>query len=161
VYTRIFSLAFLLAPMIPIHAGEQHSSSLNIVQPWSRATAPGVSVGVAYFEIVNGGAADTLTGIESPVAAHVEMHSMTTVDGVMQMRQLSFVGVPAKGRLQFQPGGLHVMLIDLKQPLKEGDRFPLTLVFRHAGRVRVDVIVQGLGTSTAPAQEKGEHEHHH
>ena len=160
-YTRILSLAFLLALVIPVHAGDQRSSSLTVVQPWSRATAPGASVGVAYLEIVNAGAADTLTGIESPVAAHVEMHSMTTVNGVMQMRQLSSVEVPAKGRLQFTPGGLHVMLIDLKQPLREGDRFPLTLVFRSAGRLQVEAVVQGLGTSTAPATKDNEHEHHH
>jgi copper(I)-binding protein len=135
--------------------------SLAVVGAWSRATVPGVSVGVVYFEIVNAGAADSLRAIESPAAQRVEMHSMMIVDGVMQMRPTRAVYVPAKGRVLFKPRGLHAMLIDLKQPLKEGERFPLTLVFRHSGRVRVEAIIHSLGALTPPAVKDFAHEQHH
>jgi copper(I)-binding protein len=122
----------------------------TVIGAWSRATLPGVPVGVAYFEIVNSGAADELTALESPVTRRVEMHSMKVVGGVMQMRPAQTVDVPAHGRVVFEPYGLHAMLIDLKQPLNEGERFPLTLVFRHSGRMRVDVIILGIGAMTPP-----------
>jgi periplasmic copper chaperone A len=162
VYTRIHRLTFLLALAwaIPALAADQRMGSLTITQPWSRATAPGAAVGVAYFEIVNSGGQDTLLRVEAPIAQYVEMHSMTSIGGLMQMRQVLSVDVPAKGRVRFEPGGLHVMLIDLTQPLKEGQRFPLTLVFQHAGSMRVEAIVQGLGATAAPSQGEAAHEHH-
>jgi copper(I)-binding protein len=79
----------------------------------------------------------------------------------MRMRPVTSVDIPVGGRVRFQPGGLHVMLIDLTQPLKEGQRFPLTLVFQHASSVRVEAIVQGLGATAAPSQGETAHEHHH
>jgi copper(I)-binding protein len=124
--------------------------SLEIVKPWSRATAPGATVGVAYFEIVNSGKQDTLVRVESTVARRVEIQSTATVGGVMQMRERLSVDVPAQGRVRFEPGGLHVMLIDLVHPLKQGDRIPLILVFQHAGKVPAEALVQGLGTMTPP-----------
>jgi hypothetical protein len=127
-----------------LRAATPAPGSVKVLHAWSRATAPGASVGVAYFEIVNSGAADALTGIESPVAERVEMHSMSMHGAVMQMRPVASVQVPAGASISFQPGGLHAMLIDLKQPLQQDQRFPLTLLFAHAGRVRVEVLVQGL-----------------
>jgi copper(I)-binding protein len=78
------------------------------------------------------------------VAVRVEMHSMSMDGAVMRMRPVASVQVPAGARISFEPGGLHAMLIDLKQPLQQDQRFPLTLLFEHAGRVRVEVLVQGL-----------------
>ena len=127
-----------------LRAATPAPASVKVLNAWSRATAPGASVGVAYFEIVNSGAADALTGIESPVAVRVEMHSMSMDGAVMRMRPVASVQVPAGANISFEPGGLHVMLIDLKQPLQQDQRFPLTLLFEHAGRVRVEVLVQGL-----------------
>jgi periplasmic copper chaperone A len=163
VYTHSHRLTFLLALAwaIPALAADQWTGSLTITQPWSGATAPGATIGAAYFEIVNAGAADTLLRIESPVARQVEMHASYTEGGTMRMRPVTSVDVPVGGRVRFQPGGLHVMLIDLTQPLKEGQRFSLTLVFQHAGSVRVEAIVQGLGATAAPSQGETAHEHHH
>ncbi|MGO9931748.1 MAG: copper chaperone PCu(A)C [Steroidobacteraceae bacterium] len=131
-------------------AVEPAAGTLVVVNAWSRATAPGAPVGVAYFEIVNSGGPDALIHIETPVAQRVEMHSMATVGGLMQMRRVLSEDVPAHGRVRFEPNGLHAMLIDLVQPLKKGDHFELTLTFQHAGSVRVEAIVQDLGTMTAP-----------
>ncbi|MGA2565121.1 MAG: copper chaperone PCu(A)C [Steroidobacteraceae bacterium] len=133
----------LLQPTVLLAAAPA-PESLTVLKAWSRATAPGASVGVAYFEIVNSGAADTLTAIQSPVAERVEMHSMRIDAGVMQMRPVASVQVPAGARVSFRPGGLHAMLMELKEPLKEGQRFPLTLVFEHAGPIRIEALVQGL-----------------
>ncbi len=139
---RHFAFALLLLSAVT-WAGSP--SAVSVVRAWSRATPPGVTVGVAYFEITNGGAADTLIAISSPVAARVEMHSTTMAGGLMKMREAESVDVPANGRVVFEPGGLHAMLIDLKKPLIAGTRLPLTLEFRHAGKVSVEAVVQGIG----------------
>ncbi len=136
------------------------AGSLEVVKAWSRATAPGAAVGVAYFEIVNSGKQDALVRVEAPVAHQAQLHSMAMIGGVMQMREIPSVEVPAHGTVRFEPGGLHVMLIDLVRPLKKGNRFPLILVFEHAGTVHTEVIVQDLGTMTPPG-EKGTGDDHH
>ena len=157
---QLVASVLTLVLALPAPASDQHLGSLTITQPWSRATAPGASTGAAYFDIINAGPADTLLRIESPVAREVEMHMEYTDGGMMQMRPMQSVEVPQGDRVRFQPGGLHVMLIDLKRILVEGQRFPLTLVFQHAGSVRVEVLVQGLGAMTAPGQGAAAHEHH-
>jgi protein SCO1/2 len=123
---------------------------ITVQRAWSRATPPGTSVGVAYFDIVNTGAADELVGMESAVAQRVEMHATTLSGGMMQMRQAESVTIPASGQVAFSPSGLHAMLLQLKQPLKEGARIPLILIFRHAGRVPAVAVVQGLDADTPP-----------
>ena len=133
-----------------VDARAASTPTVAVRNAWSRATAPGAPVGVAYFEIVNTGAGDELLGIESPAAARVEMHATTTVNGMMEMRATATVEIPAAGHVAFAPGGLHAMLMELKQPLVEGARIPLTLVFRHAGRVAVQAVVEGPGAMTAP-----------
>jgi periplasmic copper chaperone A len=154
VFTRIHCAAFLLALALigTAFASEPQTGSLTILQPWARATPPGATVGAAYLEILNSGASDTLLRIETPVARNVQMHNMSTENGVMRMRQMSSVNVPAHGRVLFDPEGLHVMLIDLVQPLREGQRFPMTLVFEHAGRVTVQTMVRGLGAMSPSAE---------
>ncbi len=131
--------------------GAPSPRAITVVNAWSRATAPGTSVGAAYFSIVNSGAADVLTTIETPLAKRVEMHSVTMVGGMMQMRQTSSLAIPARGRAVFEPGTLHAMLIDLAKPLAAGDRVPLTLTFRDAGKVRVDAVVIGLDATPPTA----------
>jgi copper(I)-binding protein len=120
-------------------SAETSAGSLVVVRAWSRATVPGVPVGVAYFEIVNSGGKDALLHIKTSVARDVEMHSMATVGGLMQMRRVLSVDVPARGRVRFEPNGLHAMLLDLVRPLNRGDHFELTLAFQHAGQLRGDV----------------------
>ena len=132
-------------------AGDSASpGSISVTGAWSRATAGGASVGVVYFEVINAGPADTLLTIECPAAERVEMHATTRADGIMKMRPVPSVDVAAAGRLSFQPGGLHAMLIGLKQPLQEGGRLQLTLVFRRAGKLRFEAAIQGLGTVNGP-----------
>ena len=113
-------------------------------------------MGVVYFEVTNPGAADSLVGIESAAAVRAEMHSTTTTaKGAMQMRDTPVVAVPAGGHLVFEPGGLHVMLIDLRRPLREAQHVPLTLVFEHAGRLQVDAVVRGPGAGISAHDTDG------
>ena len=125
-------------------AAAPSAGSLRIEQAWARETPPGATVGAAYLRIVNGGAADVLRGASTPVARHVELHSSTVENGIMRMRPLPELAVPAHQTVVFKPGTLHMMLIDLVRPLKAGERVHLTLMFRDAGSVSVDVPVRGL-----------------
>lgn len=144
---RRFAFVMMLALSLPALAADQGPATLVISQPWSRATPPGASVGVAYMQIANKGAADTLLRAESPVASEVQMHTSDNEGGMMRMRRVESLDIPARGHVEFKPSGLHFMLVGLKQPLKESEHVELTLVFRNAGPVHVDVIVQALGAS--------------
>ncbi|PZP55043.1 MAG: hypothetical protein DI596_11980, partial [Azospira oryzae] len=76
-----------------------------------------------------------------------EFHRMSLEDGVMKMRHLPAIEVPAHGTVELKPGGTHLMLMGLKQPLKEGERFPLTLRFERSGTVALQVAVRKMGAS--------------
>ena len=123
------------------------SSSIQVDKPWAQATPSGAKTGAVYMTINNSSsAADRLTGASSNVASTLQIHEMKVVDGVMKMRQIpGGLAVPANGAVVLKPGSYHVMLIGLKNPLKAGDSFPLTLTFEKAGNVSITVPVQGMG----------------
>jgi protein SCO1/2 len=126
------------------------SGSISVAGAWSRATAGGASVGVVYFDLINSGPADTLLAIECPVAERTEMHATGSTDGIIKMRPVTSVDIPAAGRLSFRPGGLHAMLVGIKRPLQEGGRLPVTLVFRRSGRLQFEAAIRGLGAGAPP-----------
>jgi len=134
------------APEAPV-ASETAASIIAITAPWSRETAPGQNAGGAFMTIANNGtAADRLTGGSTPVAGRVEVHTVSMDGGVMRMRQLEDgLEVPAGGEVTLKPGSFHVMLMDLKQPLKVGDKVPLTLTFKGAGTVETELVVKPAG----------------
>lgn len=148
---RRCAFVMLFALSLPASAADQRAGTLIITQPWSRATPPGAPTGVAYLEIVNKGPADTLVRVESAVSGEVQMHMSYSEAGMTRMRPVASLEIPEGGRVKFKPGGLHLMLVGLEQPLKEGDRVALTLVFQRTGPVRVEAIVQGLGASSPPS----------
>lgn len=137
-------LLSLAALALPLAALAITPNPLTVTQPWARATPPGATVGVVYFDIVNAGPADTLVSIETPVAARAEMHETTMTNGQMRMRPVKEVKVPAQGKVRFATGGLHVMLVGLKQPLVEGQKFPLKLNFKTFGAVNEQVLVKSI-----------------
>ena len=102
----------------------------------------------------NSGAADKLIGVSGSVAKEVQMHSMMTEDGVMKMREITALDIPANGKAELKPGGYHVMLIGIPEGLKEGTKFPLKLKFEKAGEVTVMVTAQKPGM-----QDHSEHKH--
>lgn len=147
-------LALLLA-MGSALAHDYQVGELKIAHPWTRATAPAAKMGGVFLSVNNLSAeGDTLIKAESSVAEQTELHQMEMIDGVMKMRQVNNIAVPAKGELKLAPGGLHIMLINLKQPLKEGEKIPLKLTFAKAGVVEVKVRVEAMGSKGAMPGEK-------
>ena len=115
---------------------------LEVQDAWSRPTPPAISVGVVYLSIVNhGGGADRLLGATTPRAGRVEIHESRMVQGIMQMRPVAFIDIPAGATVRVSPEGLHLMLVGLAEPLVAGTEFPITLQFRDAGAITVPVRV--------------------
>jgi copper(I)-binding protein len=127
----------------------------------ARAVPPTAMASAAYMTIENPGPADDrLVAARSDVAARVELHTHVLEDGIAKMRALAEgVATPAGASVAFAPGGLHVMLMGLSQPLTPGARFPLTLVFERAGELTVEVEVRDL--SRGPADGSMSHGHDH
>jgi periplasmic copper chaperone A len=147
-HRHLFVLA-LAGLLTTATAREFQLGSLKLEQPWVRPTVPGQSTGGAYLSVSNTGpAADRLLGGSSAAAARVEVHEMRMDGNVMRMRELTALDLPAGKRIQLAPGGLHLMLIDLKAPLKIGDKVPLKLRFEKAGEV--DVMLDVLNKPAAP-----------
>lgn len=136
---------------------ETAAGSIALTDPWSRETAEGQNAGGAFMSIANTGtASDRLTGGSSAVAGRVEIHTMTMENDVMRMRQLKDgLEVPAGGEVTLKPGSFHVMLMDLKQPLRAGEKVPLTLTFEGAGTIETMLDVRPAGTMV-PDMKHGE-----
>ena len=135
---------------------ETKAGTVAINTPWARATPAGATVGAGYLKISNSGdKPDVLLGGSSDFADRFEVHEVTHKDGVASMSKLAEgLTIPAKGSVELKPGGLHLMLIGLKRPLKAGEPVKLTLNFKNAGAVTVDFAVAPVG-----AQSAGEHDH--
>lgn len=121
------------------------AGDIAVEQPFARATP--AKVGGVFLTLKNtGGAADKLLKAASPVADAVELHTHVKDGDAMRMRPVENIPVPAHGQTALEPGGYHIMLIGLKQPLKEGTQFPLTLTFEKAGSVTIQVPVMKAGS---------------
>jgi periplasmic copper chaperone A len=145
---RLLAALSLTALAFSAHAHSFKLGELRIGHPYARSTAPGQPAGGAYLSISNAGAAgDKLVSATADVAKSVELHEMKMEGDVMRMREVSAVDVPAGKAVELKPGGLHIMLMGLKAPLKEGEKFPLKLKFEKAGEVTVTVNVEGPGAS--------------
>ena len=154
---RTLSLAALLACAMPSFAHEYKAGELTIDHPWARELPPNAPAGAAFFTVRNAGAADRLIGASTPQAQKSELHTHTHADGMMKMQQVQAVDIPAKGEARFQPGGNHVMLFGMSKPLKAGEQFPLTLEFEKAGKVEVQVKVEG---ADGHGMQHGAHQGH-
>jgi len=121
------------------------TKNLEISDGFARETPPMARVGIAYLTITSLGEADRLVGYSTPACNRPELHTHIENDGIMQMRQVEAVEVPAGGVAELKPGGLHLMMIDLNQRLEEGATVDITLVFENAGEVAVTVPVLGVG----------------
>ena len=143
--TGTLALAALCLGVGGAAAYDYKLQALSISHPFARATPPGAKAGGAFFVVeYAGAAADRLVRAASPAAGSVELHQMTMEGGVMKMRFLPALDIPPGGKIELKPGGYHVMLLDLRQPLKVGDKVPLTLTFEKAGSVDVIVDVEGM-----------------
>jgi periplasmic copper chaperone A len=119
-------------------------NGIQIENAWSRAAMAG-RTGVVYLTITDTGAPDSLTAASSPVASKADLHESFTDNGVAKMRDVTTLPVEPGKPLTLSPDGYHIMLTGLKQPLKQGDTFPVTLSFAKAGQVTATVTVQKAG----------------
>ena len=136
------------------YAQDPKVGTITIGHPWARATPGAVKNSAAFMVFDNQGAADKLIGVSGDIAKDIQIHSMSTEAGVMKMREIKSLDIPANGKAELKQGGFHVMLIGLKDGLKEGATFPLKLKFEKAGEVTVEVTAETPG-----AQDHAEHKH--
>ncbi|MGO1080297.1 copper chaperone PCu(A)C [Inquilinus sp. CA228] len=146
-----FAAALALLAIGPAAAHEFKSGPIEVIHPWVRATPPAAKVGGGYAEIRNDGSEpDRLVSATAEVAGRVEIHQMGLKDGIMTMRPVEGgVPVPADGTAALAPGGYHLMLMELKRPLKAGESFAGTMTFEKAGTVPVTFDVQPIGSTGA------------
>lgn len=141
-----FAAALVLAAMAAPAWGQ-----VTVSQPWVRGTVPGQKASGAYMQLRSAEGA-TLVAVRSPVAGVVEIHEMTMENNVMRMRAIPKLDLPAGQAVELKPGGHHVMLMDLKQPLKKGDMVPITLELRgQDGKPREIEVKAEVRDMTAPS----------
>jgi copper(I)-binding protein len=130
--------------------------SIAIEQPWARATPKGATIGAGYMRITNtGNEPDRLVGGSVSFAKRFEVHSMTMEQGVMKMREVKDgLEIKPGETVELKPGGYHVMFVDLKEPLKQGEDVSVTLNFAKAGTIEVKYPVQAAGAGS-PATVHG------
>jgi hypothetical protein len=149
-----FALAQIVA--VPAQATDYDVGPMHISQPWARATPKGANSAAAYMTITNNGKTpDRVTCVSSDASAECQIHTMTMDNGVMMMR-------PVEGGLEIKPGetvtlkpaSLHIMLLNLKHPLEQGNTMKATLKFDNAGTVDVDYPIAAIGAA-APGVPAG------
>ncbi len=117
-----------------------------VEDPWVRAVPPVSTMSAAFMKVRNAGDEDDyLIGARSEVSKITEIHTTVMEDGMMKMRRMKEVKVPAGGLVEFKPMGKHIMLIDLKRPLKAGEKIRITLVFKKSGEITVEAPVRRMG----------------
>jgi hypothetical protein len=154
---RVVAASFLLAAFafVPESAAQPRVGAITIEDPWVATTNPGAAVAGGYVTLRNEGAQpDRLISAESTRAPRVELHEMNMDNGVMRMRQVQGIDVPAGDVATLRPGGLHIMFFDIDAQFQEGQRVPVVLHFERAGDVRVDFVAR-------PRPAPGAHDHEH
>jgi len=145
----LLALALTLLCSSTAAALDYKLGALEIGQPWARATPPSAPAGSGFLKITNTGSTpDRLVSASSPAAELVQVHEMKMDGNVMRMREVdNGLEIPAGGSVKLAPGGLHLMMMGLKGPLKQGTSVPVTLVFEKAGRIDVELTVEAMGAS--------------
>jgi copper(I)-binding protein len=145
---QVFTLFAASVLALAAHAHQYSVGDLVIGHPWSRPTVSGMPTGVAYLSITNNGTSrDTLISASSPAAARVEFHRTSFEAGMAHMRPAGAVVVEPNATITAEPGGLHLMLVDLKSPLVVGAMVPLVLRFASAGEITVQLKVEPMGSA--------------
>jgi hypothetical protein len=134
-----------------VRAADAAPGDIVVTSAWARATPPGASIGGAYVTVQNRGSeSDRLIAIASPAAGDAMVHETVEENGVASMRPLLEITIAPGSSLDMKPGGIHVMLMDLKAPLKAGEQIAVTLTFEKAGSVTAEAAVAPIGAE-APA----------
>jgi len=147
---RLGAIALLLAFLSGIaFAHDYKLGALVIGNPWARATAPTAPAGGGYLTITNTGTTpDRLLSAKSQAAGMVQIHEMKMEGNVMRMRELEHgLEIPAGGTVALAPGGFHLMMMYLKEPLRQGTKIPVSLVFDKAGSIEIEFDVESMGAT--------------
>lgn len=158
-YRRFLVATFLVLMLgTPSGAAEFRIGSLEIDNPWLRATPRGASVAGGYMKITNKGSApDRLIGGSAAIAGHFEVHQMIMDQGVAKMRPVEGgLEIKPGDTVELKPGAFHVMFMDLKQPLEKGQKIKGTLEFEKAGKIDIEYAVEAMG---APSPSGGHMSH--
>ncbi len=152
-------LAATFAIAAPALAHDYMQGDIHIMKPWSRPLPPVSANGAAYMTLVNkGNTPDKLVSVSTPMAMKAELHTHTMEGGMMKMRRVEAIEiVPGKPSV-LKPGGHHVMMMGLKEPLVEGKSYPLTLTFERAGTVEGTVRIFEPGESEGGMKHDMKHE---
>jgi periplasmic copper chaperone A len=136
--TSIYAVCMLMLSMATW--AKDPVKEIDVTDVWVRATHTGQQTGVAYMKIISQKNAE-LVKVETPVAKRAEMHNMEMKESVMVMREVDAIALPASNEILLAPGGYHIMLMNLKQPLKAGDKVPLKLSFKLGNEtIAMDVL---------------------
>ncbi|MFZ5523013.1 MAG: copper chaperone PCu(A)C [Pseudomonadota bacterium] len=158
---KLYRFCGLLAALLL--SANVYAGDIQIEGAWLRATAPGQDAASVDLSITSKQPA-ILLGVSSTASRAVEMHSMTHREGMMKMREVEAIELPAGKRVSLGESGYHLMLVGLKVPLKAGDKIPLTLTIKLTNnrtvKVKAVAEVKPLTATKAPSQQ-GEHEHMH
>jgi copper(I)-binding protein len=161
--SRTTSLATLLVALLAVPSAPTFAAgaadSITVVDPYVRQAPPGAMATGAFMVIRNAGAKDVrVVKADNPASKATELHTHLNEGGMMKMRPVKDIEVKAGGEAVLKPGGLHVMLIDMKTPLKEGDVVPITLTFDDGSSKKVDAKVKKPTAAEMPMSGMGGHD---
>jgi len=135
----IAGLLFAVTVGAQSYAQVSAQNTIMVDHPWARATPGGAKTGAAYMTLVNNGnAVDRLVSATTPVADKVQFHSVSEENGVSRMHEMPSIDLAPGGKATFSPGGMHIMVVGLKKPLKEGEYVPDDVDFREGRQSRCD-----------------------
>nr|WP_294556419.1 copper chaperone PCu(A)C [uncultured Rhodopila sp.] len=146
---RKILIATTLFAALAFGAAAQTPPSISLENAWARATTASAQAAAIYLTITDHGPADRLVGVATPVAGKAQLHETIHEGTVTKMRPAAGIAVPPGATLSLAPGGYHIMLTELKQPLTDGQSFPLSLTFEKAGTVETTVTVKAAGAAPA------------
>ena len=142
------AMSALLLALVIVACGpterEAVGGAIEVVDARARETADGAMTGAVYLEIRNPGAADRLLSVATPAAAMAHLHGSIEENGIVRMRPVAALEIPAGGTVVLEPGGLHIMLMDLEGLLVAGTRLPLTLYFEQAGALEIEADIRAV-----------------
>ena len=164
-YAVLFAASAVAAAAIISQAAHAESNTVGKVKPpvsvseiWARPTVPGGNVSAAYMQIKSSTPVK-LIKVDAAVAGNVEIHNMNMKDGVMEMKAVDAIDVPANKIVELKPGGYHVMLMMLLKPINKGDKVPLRLTFEGADKKTFTMDVVAKTDVTARANTVSGHSH--
>lgn len=153
----LLSMLLAFSMISPLFAGSHGGANpIKVEDAYVRAVPPGSKASASFMKITNKDKVDhSLVVAESGVATNVELHTHIHKDGMMMMRQVKKIDLPAGKTVELKPGGLHVMLIGLTKQIKPGDQVNLTLIYENGKKTRLTAPVKKIGGGHM------NHKHHH